>query len=261
MDFIVREKCSEMKALARMALRNNWGKIVLAMAIYYLLLITIPLAIDELIPGATISQYDPLLEETMEYPLVSTLYTALLAGVFEVGLYSFLIYFVRRREINASHLFDGFEHIVKALWLSIRIGFFVFLWSLLFIIPGIIAALRYSQSFAVLADHPEYSAGQCMGVSKQYMKQNKGKYFCLILSLFGWALLAAVPSALTLLLPEVLLDGVVYVLIDYVLSIPHFFFLAYFNTSMIVFYELVSRNLVAAPREEAAEEVKDEFNF
>ena len=253
MDYIVREKCSEIRALARMSLRKNWAKVTVAMMIYYLLLVTLPLAIDELIPAATLEQYNALLEETVEYPLVSTLYTALLAGVFEVGLYSFLIYFVRRREISTVHLFDGFEHIVKALWLTIRIGFFTFLWSLLLIVPGIIAAIRYSQSFVVLADHPEYSAKQCMDVSKQYMKENKGKYFCLILSFIGWALLATIPSVF---IPATL-SGIIYVIVDFVISIPHFFFLAYFNTAMMVFYELVSRNLVAAPKEET----KEEFEF
>ena len=257
MDFIVREKCSEIRALARMALRNNWMKVTVAMAIYYALLITLPLAIDELIPAATISQYNALLEETVEYPFVSTLYSGLLTGVFEVGLFSFLIYFVRRREINAAHLFDGFEHIVKALWLSIRIAFFTFLWSLLLIIPGIIAAIRYSQSFAVLADHPEYSAGQCMGVSKQYMKENKGKYLCLILSFLGWGLLASIPA---FFIPETL-SGITYVLVDFATGIPHFFFLAYFNTGMIIFYELVSRNLVAAPKKALSEEAMEEFEF
>lgn len=253
MDYIVREKCSEIRTLSRMSLRNNWGKVAVAMAIYYVLLVTLPVAIDELIPAATISQYNTLLEETIEYPFVSTLYSALLTGAFEVGLFSFLICFVRRGDINASHLFDGFEHIVKALWLSIRIGFFVLLWSMLLIVPGIIAAIRYSQSFIVLADHPEYSAGQCMSVSKQYMKQNKGKYFCLALSFIGWALLASVPS---LFMPAAL-NGIVYVIVDLVVSIPYFFFLAYFNTSMMVFYELVSRNLVAAPMEDE----KTEFEF
>lgn len=253
MDYTVRETCSEIRTLARMSLKNNWLKVTVAMALYYLLLFTLPIAIDELIPGATIEQYNGILEETMEYPLVSTLYTVLLAGVFECGLFSFLIYFVRRREINAAHLFDGFEHIVKALWLGIRIGFFTFLWAMLFIIPGIIAAIRYSQSFAVMADHPEYSARECMKVSKQYMKQNKGKYFGLVLSFLGWALLATIP---TIFLPATI-SGVSYVVLDFVVSIPHFFYLAYFNTGIIIFYELVSRNLVAAPQEER----KDEFEF
>lgn len=249
MDFIVREKCSEIRTLARMALKNNWAKVTIAMAIYYMLLITLPIAIDELIPSASIEQYNASLGESIEYPLVSTLYTALFTGVFEMGLFSFLIYFVRRREINAAHLFDGFEHILKAFWLSIRIGFFVFLWSLLLFIPGIIAAIRYSQSFAVLADHPEYSAGQCMGVSKQYMKENKGKYFCLGLSFIGWALLATLPS---LFMPVI--SGIAYVLVDFVFCIPYFFFLAYFDTSMVIFYELVSKNLVAAPNAEPTED-------
>lgn len=257
MNYIIREKCSEIRALARMYLRNNWGKVVVAMGIYYFLLNTLPLAIDELIPAATISEYNYTLGEYVEYPLVSRLYTALLAGVFEVGLFSFLIYFVRRREIQAVHLFDGFEHIVKALWLTIRMGFFIFLWSLLLFVPGIIAAIRYSQSLVVLADHPEYSAKQCMETSKQYMKQNKGKYVCLILSFLGWALISTIPA---FFIPATL-EGIVYVLADYIVSIPSFFYLAYFNTGMMIFYELASKNLIAAQKEEPKELPKNEFEF
>ena len=71
MDYIVREKCSEIRALSRMSLRNNWARLAVAMAIYYLLLITLPTAIDELIPGATLEQYNAVLEETVEYPYAS----------------------------------------------------------------------------------------------------------------------------------------------------------------------------------------------
>ena len=122
----------------------------------------------------------------------------------------------------------------------------VYFQSLLLIVPGIIAAFRYSQAFAVLADHPEYSVGQCMGVSKQYMKMNKGKFFCLGLSFIGWALLASLPSSLAEL--AISLGPVPYLLISFVANIPNFFYMAYMLTAEIIFYELVSKNLVAAPK-------------
>lgn len=253
MDFIVRETCGEIRALARMALRNNWKKIALGVAVFYVLISTIPGLIDALIPGAVYSYYDPMLEETFDFPIVSILYFALMNSVFSVGMYSYLIFFVRRKEINIAHMFDGFEHVFKAIWLNIVATFFIVLWSLLFVIPGIIAAIRYSQAYVILADHPEYSVSQCMGISKQYMKKNKGKFFCLGLTFIGWALLASIPSAFI----PLSLSGVPLLLIELITGIPYFFFLAYMFTAQVIFYELVSKNLVAAP----AAEPEEEYNF
>ena len=74
-------------------------------------------------------------------------------------------------------------------------GIQVFLWSLLFIIPGIIAVLRYSQAFFILAEDPSKGIMACINESKYYMNGNKGKFFCLSLSFIGWAILAMVPLA------------------------------------------------------------------
>lgn len=245
MDFVVRESCYEIRALARRALKNNWKRVAFAMGVFYLLLITLPTLVGALVPAATYTIDDPTVG-TIELPFMYALYFALLAGAFNMGMYSYLICFVRRKDIHIGHIFDGFPHVLKALWLSIVTTFFIFLWSLLLIVPGIIAAFRYSQAFAVLADHPEYSVGQCMGVSKQYMKMNKGKFFCLGLSFIGWALLASLPSSLAEL--AISLGPVPYLLISFVANIPNFFYMAYMLTAEIIFYELVSKNLVAAPK-------------
>lgn len=267
MDFIVRETCYEMRALARRALRGNWKKVAFAMGLFYVLLITLPMIVNELIPAASYTIEDPTLGP-VEIPVMYALYFALLSGAFNLGMYSYLIHFVRRNEIHAAHIFDGFQHVLKALWLNVIVTFFIFLWSLLFLIPGIIAAFRYSQAFAVLADHPEYSAGQCLGVSKQYMKKNKGKFFCLGLSFIGWSLLAGIPTTLGEL--SIAWGFIPYMLIDFVTNIPNFFCMAYMLTAEVIFYELVSGNLAAAPSveavpplaaEEPKEETKNEFDF
>lgn len=237
-----------MRAIARKALRGNWKNFAIIMALYYLLMITLPLLIDELIPGATISQLDELTGETTELPIVSTLYTILLAGPFAAGLASVTLNYFRRKELHAGHLFDGFEYFLKCIGLTFLVGFYIFLWSLLFVIPGIIAAFRYSQAFNILADHPEYGIGECISLSKEYMKGNKTKYFCFELSFIGWELLATVPVTI---LEFVTLGAIPSVLADFALSIPFFFYLAYNTVGGIVFYELVSGNLMAKPRADA----------
>lgn len=243
-NIIIRETSSEMRAIARKALRGNWLMVIAAVALNYFLISTLPILIDELIPGAVYNYYNESLGETVPLPIVSTLYSIFLIGPLNVGFASFFIFFFRRRELHMGHLFDGFEHFFKAVILVIEIGFYVFMWSLLFIIPGIIAAFRYSQAFYILADHPEISVGDCIRLSKHYMKGNKGKYFAFSLSYFGWILLSAIPY---MLCPD--LNGVWFILADFVFSAPSFFVLAYMETGLVVFYELLSGNLMAKPEE------------
>lgn len=68
---------------------------------------------------------------------------------------------------------------------------FVFLWTLLLIIPGIIKALAYSQTFYLLADHPELQAMEAIEKSQQLMRGHKGRLLWLNLSFIGWYLLGA----------------------------------------------------------------------
>lgn len=89
-------------------------------------------------------------------------------------------------------LFSRMPIVGKAFWLQILIGIKVFLWTLLFIIPGIIAAYRYSMAEYILAENPEIKAREAIKRSCKLMKGNKWKYFCLDLSFIGWDILAAI---------------------------------------------------------------------
>ena len=64
-------------------------------------------------------------------------------------------------------------------------------WMLLFIIPGLIAAYRYSLTSYILAENPEMDANDAITRSKELMKGNKWRLFCLDFSFIGWAILSA----------------------------------------------------------------------
>ena len=68
---------------------------------------------------------------------------------------------------------------------------YVLLWSLLFIIPGIIASYSYAMTGYILADHPELTASEAIERSKEMMSGNRFRLFCLHLSFIGWAILCA----------------------------------------------------------------------
>ena len=121
----------------------------------------------------------------------------------------------------------------KALWLHVIMAVRIFLWSLLFFIPGILAAIRYSQAPYYLAEQPELKASEAIRLSKQSMQHMKMSYFMLQLSFVGWNLLVN-------LVQMFLLD------INPVISLVVAQFLSlmvttYLNASNAVFYTAVSR--------------------
>ncbi len=66
---------------------------------------------------------------------------------------------------------------------------FVFLWSLLFWIPGIIKSFSYAMAPYILADCPNVKAKDALKLSMRIMKGHKWEFFVLELSFIGWAIL------------------------------------------------------------------------
>lgn len=68
-------------------------------------------------------------------------------------------------------------------------GLFIFLWMLLFIVPGIIKAYAYAMTPYILVDNPELGPNEARLKSIEMMRGHKGKLFGLELSFIGWFLL------------------------------------------------------------------------
>lgn len=114
------------------------------------------------------------------------------AGCIIFGYYAIFLSIVRgKEEVDIAQLFDGFkgDRFGKSLVLYILITLYTFLWSLLFIIPGIVKSYSYSMAFYIMNDRPDLSASQCIDESRRIMNGHKMDLFCLHLSFFGWAIL------------------------------------------------------------------------
>ena len=245
-NIIIRETSSEIRAIARNALRGNWPGIVLGVFLFELLLFTVPDLLTVLIPGSTMTYFYEAVGRNVSFSYVANLYDFFLNGAFTLGLSYFLLAFFRKKDINHGYLFNGFEQYIKALGLFLVIGIFTFLWTLLFVIPGIVAFFRYSQAFYILADHPEKGIMECFNESKRMMYGNKGKLFALSLSFIGWAILASLIPSFFFVYSDSPIT-IIRILMGLVASIPMYFVTAYLRTAMTVFYDLVSGNLVAKP--------------
>ena len=114
-------------------------------------------------------------------------------AVVGVGFSLFVMNSVRRSQPALGNLLDGFGMFPRVLFLIVLQIVLIFLWSLLLVIPGIIAAYRYSFAVYVMIDHPEMSAMDCLRESKRLTTGYKRQLFLLDLSFIFWFLLTMIP--------------------------------------------------------------------
>ncbi|MGN8842870.1 DUF975 family protein [Niallia sp. HCP3S3_B10] len=183
-------KIKQIKTEARQALRGSWGKGVFISFIYFFVSMVLTTIVDILFSGGIhnwlYQEYSPVGSEFGNF-IISLLYIPLTVGIiwFYLGL-------VRTENPQVSQIFSIYTNValsVKLIGTNIMIGIFTFLWSLLFLIPGIIKGLAYSQTMLLLKDNPEFGIFEAITESRRRMDGYKWKYFLLGLSFIGWGLL------------------------------------------------------------------------
>ena len=123
----------------------------------------------------------------------------LISTVLSAGFSLFCMSLRRGEAAVPSMLFDAFGLAGKVIFLSIAVAVRVFLWALLFYIPGIVALYRYRFALYNLLENPELTAGQAIALSCIQTRGMKGQLFLLDLSFLGWLLLAIPTLGLLLL--------------------------------------------------------------
>lgn len=157
------------------------------MTLFYLL---ITLVLDTINSGVSY-----MIDSAGGFTVLSFSFVSILVGlvalVLNAGYYCYCFGILRREEMPYESLFDAFPFAGKVILLSIVEGVFIFLWSMLFVIPGIIAAYRYSFAMLNLCENPELGVMEALNLSKQQTNGYKMQLFLLQLSFIGWYLLAA----------------------------------------------------------------------
>lgn len=118
-----------------------------------------------------------------------------------VGLLKYYLAFIREEEFSINTLFSSYKDIIPILLVSILITVFTCLWSILFIIPGIIAALSYSQAFFLIANGKvsKQNPMDAIQKSKELMLVHKMDLFIFHLSFLGWSILCALTLELAMI--------------------------------------------------------------
>lgn len=104
-------------------------------------------------------------------------------------------YFVRTyrgfRDTVSDWFSDMFNNFGRRLggyyWMSL----FIYLWSMLFMIPGIVKGIAYSLTPYILADCPNVKARDALKLSMRMTQGYKADIFVTMLSFLGWLILSA----------------------------------------------------------------------
>ncbi len=161
---------SQVKQTAKESLRGNWG---IAIGIFVLawLIETVASGILSFIP------------------FIGWIALFLLTGPLYVGVSWVYLAISRREQPEVAYMFSGFKEFGRTFLAYLLISIFIFLWSLLLIVPGIIKTYSYSQTFFILRDNPNISALDAITESRHMMNGHKGRLFGLSLTFLLWYLI------------------------------------------------------------------------
>ncbi len=196
---------SDLKRKARDILRHSYWWSFLVSLILFLVSggINLMLPAYKIDPNADFSTYADKIAE-MPLPmlmgivsvvlvcmLISVLLSVFIRAPFIVGHNYFYIK-AAENNVRVSNIGRGFQrgylNCVKTMFLY---NLYISLWSLLFIIPGIIKSYEYFMVEYILAENPSIPSGRAFEISKNTMKGQKFNVFVLQLSFTGWILLAS----------------------------------------------------------------------
>jgi uncharacterized membrane protein len=158
---------SELRAMSIEALKDRWGLAIGGFLIYNIILILL-----------------------QNIPIAGSLASLIIGGPFLLGVTFFSLNLARKQDTRVEVLFEGFKDFGRALGTYLLMILYIILWTLLLVIPGIIKAISYSQTFYILAEDKSIGAEEAIKKSLTMMDGYKMKYFVLGLSFIGWILLS-----------------------------------------------------------------------
>ena len=171
---------AKIKQTAWEKLGGKWSKAIAALLVFIL----ISLVID--IPSAFFE------EDSMGECIWKILEAPFALGL-DIGIYAYFLDLTRNKELSFKRLVVGFTNgwgfYFNLVCTQLLMCLFVFLWSLLLIVPGIMKAFSYSLVYFIILDHPEYSHLEILRKSSDMMYGHRMELFVLCLRFIPWILL------------------------------------------------------------------------
>ena len=187
---------SDYRRIARENLQGNWGQSILVAFVAALL--------GGLITGSAFFSLNIDAEILQELPMAVQRYVALTAsiasflslvrfiigGPLQLGYSQYLLNQYNRANFDIKDLFSQFDQFGRGFLQNFLRGLYIALWSLLFVIPGIVKQFSYAMTPFIMAENPDMTANEAITASRELMDGHKGELFILDLTFIGWDLLA-----------------------------------------------------------------------
>lgn len=125
-------------------------------------------------------------------PFLGTIASFVLGAAFTLGGTFVFLKIAKGEDVSVGNIFYGFEDLWTAIKAQFFMNLFIWLWSLLLIIPGIIKAYAYSMTFFILAENKGMPVLEAITLSRKMMDGHKMDLFLLFLSFIGWFILTAI---------------------------------------------------------------------
>ena len=163
---------------------------------------------DEIFGGGDL---DAFFDEFMQEPIFSVIILLLLAAIaigIVLGYFVFnsfrcggIRYFLKSRKNQPAEIKEVFENLkdktnVNIAKVTLSRDIRIFLWMLVFVVPGIVKSYEYWAVDYILAVRPDIDKGEAQRLSKTLMDGNKVDLFVLNLSFIGWGFLASLTGGL-----------------------------------------------------------------
>ena len=179
--------CKELRQRARNSLDNKiFGKTWLLMIVVTLITGAVSSA------AAAVGSIIPVIGTSIAPMIV--------AGPMAVGTAVYLLNVVynRKDKNNLVTLFLSFKN-GKTYVAYILQSVYVFLWSLLFVVPGIVKSYSYSLTYYIMAENPDMTANEAITESRRLMDGYKMKMFLLDLSFIGWMIVGCLTCGIAMI--------------------------------------------------------------
>ena len=125
-------------------------------------------------------------------PTVGSIASALIGPAFTLATVAIYLKLANGESIAVGDVFSKFDQFWPAFKVNFLVNLFTALWSLLFVIPGIIKGFSYAMANFILAENPGIGAREAINRSKAMMDGHKMELFVLNLSFIGWYLLCGI---------------------------------------------------------------------
>lgn len=193
-----------------------------------------------------------------------------IGGASTIGYAKYNLHLVDDQEAKLGDVVSEYDRLGVGFGMKFFTGLYTLLWSMLFVIPGIMAAYSYFLAPFILAENPEMKSRDAIRESKELMKGNRWRLFCLQLSFIGWTILAAfgglilmaftiVPFAMSGTVDSTVLAVIAALLVVAIyIVILNFLLVPYMQAANAVFYREIKDGKYSNP---TVEGVAEEYSY